>query len=220
MAAKLLPHRRQHFLRKRVLLARAEAHKQGGREHVHGNGFVDGSFDGPAAFAGILHEARIFRKGRILYQCHGCEVEQPGTDHAAATPDFGYVSKVQIILLIFRKFRLVSVAEDVEALGIGLHDAVLDAVVHHLHKMSGAGWTAIDVAFFRGAGNLLATGSAWNVTAPGGKGLEDRIELVKGFFRAADHHAVAAVDTPDSTAGPDVHVVNAFVFEELRAADI
>ncbi len=45
-------------------------------------------------------------KCRILGQRHGGQIEQPGTDHAAAPPDFGDVGEVQVVLLIFGKFGL------------------------------------------------------------------------------------------------------------------
>ena len=37
---------------------------------------------------------------------------------------------------------------------------------------------------------------------------------------AADHHAVAALETPDAAAGADVHVVDALRGELLRAPDV
>ena len=46
---------------------------------------------------------------------------------------------------------------------------------------------------------------------PGSQCFENRIELLHGFFRAANHHAVAAIESPDAAAGADIHVVNAFV---------
>src|SRR6185312_1527583 len=220
MPTELLPHCRQHFLSKRVLLARAEAHEQRRREHVHRDRFVDGRLDRPAALAGVLHEARIFGQRGILHQRHRGEIEQPRTDDAAPPPDLGYVSKVQIILLIFRELRLIRIAEDVETFGVGLHDAVFNSVMNHLHEVASAGRPTVNVAVFRSAGDLLTAGSAWNLAAARGESFENGIELVEGFFRAADHHAVAAFQAPDSAAGADVYVVNALVFKELRATNV
>src|SRR5208282_2705477 len=132
--------------------------------------------DGPAALAGILDKASVFRKRGILGQRHGGEIEQPGTDHAAPAPDFGDVGQVQVVAMFFRNFLAGGILENVEALGIGLHDPVLDAVVHHLYEVAGAGGAAVDITVFRGAGKFFAARSAGNVAASGSEGLEDGVE--------------------------------------------
>ena len=53
----------------------------------------------------------------------------------------------------------VLVTQDVEALGVGLHQSVLDAVVHHLDEVPGAGRTGMDVAAL-GAGIAFRRGPA------------------------------------------------------------
>ena len=60
--------------------------------------------------------------------------------------------------MLFRQLRGVRIAKDVEALGIGLHEAVLDAVVHHLDEMACAARAAVHVPLFGGAAYLLASG--------------------------------------------------------------
>ena len=59
-----------------------------------------------------------------------------------------------------------------------------------------------------------------DIAASRSQGLENRIKLLDGFFRAAEHHAVTALQAPDAAAGADVHVVDAFIFKFLRAADV
>src|SRR4029077_6138293 len=49
---------------------------------------------------------------------------------------------------------------------------------------------------------------------------EDRIEALDGFFRAANHHAIAAFQSPDTAAGADVDVVHAFAGAEFGAANV
>ena len=91
--------------------------------------------------------------------------KQPGGDDAAAPPDFGDVAEVEIVLVVlgiaerrrfgidlFRVLADVGVLQDGEALGIGGHDAVLDAVVHHLDEVTGAVGAAVQIAVFGGAG--------------------------------------------------------------------
>ena len=57
-----------------------------------------------------------------------------------------------------RYLKRIFVAQDVEALGIGLHQSVLDPVMHHLDEMPGACRTGVDVATLSAA---VAFGAAW-----------------------------------------------------------
>src|SRR6516164_5113784 len=45
VSTKLLPHRRKHLLRKRMLLARPEAHEQRSAQDIDGHSFFDGCLD-------------------------------------------------------------------------------------------------------------------------------------------------------------------------------
>ena len=66
------------------------------------------------------------------------QVEQPRGDDAAAPPHLGDVGEVEVEALVGRQLVRAAVLHDVEALGEGLHHAVLDAVVDHLHEVPGA----------------------------------------------------------------------------------
>ena len=67
-----------------------------------------------------------------------------------------------------RRQRLrIGVLQDVEALGIGLHQAVLDAVVDHLDEVPGAGRAAVEIAVLDARVAALAPRRARNVAAPG-----------------------------------------------------
>src|SRR5262249_57032726 len=105
-------------------------------------------------------------------------------------------------------------------LRIGGHDAVLDSVVDHLDEVTGAVRTAVQVAEFGGAADLLASRRTRDVTRAGRQRLEDRIEVAHSDLRSADHHAVAALQAPDAAAGSDVHIVDSFGRELVRAADV
>ena len=59
-----------------------------------------------------------------------------------------------------------------------------------------------------------------DIAASGGQRLENRIQLLHHFLRSADHHAVAAFQSPDAAAGPDINVVNALVLELGGAANV
>src|SRR5262249_39310389 len=87
--------------------------------------------------------------------------------------------------------------------------------------MPGPVRAAVEVAVLRGRrGGLFAPGRARHVPAAGGERLEDRIEPPHDVRLAADHHAVAALETPDASRSPDVDVVEAARRELLRAPDV
>ena len=68
----------------------------------------------------------------------------------------------------------VGVAQDAESLGVGGHEAVLDAVVHHLDEMAGAVGPAVQIALFGGAADLFAARGAGDIAHAGSQRLEDR----------------------------------------------
>ena len=115
---------------------------------------------------------------------------------------------------------LVGVLQDVEAFGIGLHDAVFHAVMDHLGEMARTGRTGMDVALLdpgiaaRTARRLVDRADARR------QGLEDRIEVVDGLLGAADHHAVPALQTPDATAGADIDKGDALLRQHLGMRDV
>src|SRR6266542_5378407 len=111
--------------------------------------------------------------------------------------------------MLFRQVFRVRIVKDVKAFGVGLHQTILDSVVNHLDEMTGARWAAMKIAFFDGATGFFSAGRAPDVTASRRERSENRIEMTNGFFRAANHHAVAALQTPDAAARPNIDVVNA-----------
>src|SRR6516162_5356373 len=98
----------------------------------------------------------------------------------------------------------VGVLQNVEPLRVRGHQPVLDAVVHHLHEVAGAGRSAVEVSLFGCARGLVASLGTRKVTAPGGERLKDGVEVPGYVLRAADHHAVAALEPPDAAAGAHV----------------
>ena len=66
VAAELLAHGGEHLFGKGVILAGTEADVKRGGQNVGGNGFFDGGLNGPAAFAGILHETGVAFEDRDL----------------------------------------------------------------------------------------------------------------------------------------------------------
>src|SRR5579883_193541 len=78
MAAELLSHSRQQLLGEGMLPARSEASVERCGDHVGGYRLLDRGHDRPAAFAGVRNVAGECMKVRVLRQCRGAEVEQPG----------------------------------------------------------------------------------------------------------------------------------------------
>ena len=114
----------------------------------------------------------------------------------------------------------VGVAQDTQPLSVGGHEAVLDTVVHHLDKMAGAVWTAVQVTLFGGAVQLLAARRARDVPRARRQRREDCIEVLDHVLFATNHHAVAALQAPHTPARPHVHVVDALRCEFLGAPDV
>src|ERR1700720_4236289 len=114
----------------------------------------------------------------------------------------------------------VGVMENVQTFGISSHQAVLNAVVHHLHEVARTGRPAMEVAFFRSAWLLFPSGGALYIAAAWREGLENRIQMRHHLPLTADHLAVAALQAPDAAAGSDIHVVNSLGAQFPSIADI
>src|SRR5207302_7610557 len=112
------------------------------------------------------------------------------------------------------------VAEDIKTFSVGLHQAVLDSVVDHLHKMAGAGGSAIEITLLGRATKLLPAGRVRNIANAGSQRLENEIKMRDRLFGPANHHAVTAFQAPDTAAGADINVVNAALAQFLRAAHV
>src|SRR5690349_17530137 len=91
--------------------------------------------------------------------------------------------------------------DDLEALAIRLKHAVLDAVMHHLDEVPGAGRAHVAVAIGRG------------------ERLEDWLAVVEDRLVAADHQAVALFQPPDAATGAAVEIVHARGGDFLPATD-
>src|SRR3546814_15834948 len=96
--------------------------------------------------------------------------------------------------------------QDVEPLGIGLHQPVFDAVVYHLDEVAGARRPGLNIAPLRSSIAGLAAVRPLDAAETGGERGEDRIQVVDGFLVAADHHAIAEAQSPDPARGTDVAI--------------
>jgi hypothetical protein len=80
-----------------------------------------------------------------------------------------------------------------EPFGVRLHEAVLDAVVDHLHEVAGAVIANAEVAILRCERE------------------KDRLQVPADLAVAADHQAIAFLEAPDTAARSGVDVANPLV---------
>ena len=76
------------------------------------------------------------------------------------------------------------------------------------------------IAVFDRAFDLFASRSTDNLARTRRQGFEDRIEMANGFFRPADHHAVAAFEAPHAAACSDIDIINFLLAQHASAAHI
>ena len=201
---------------------------------MSGDGLVDRGLDRPAAFAGIRNPAGKAGELGILGERIRGQVQQPRGDDTAASPQLGDVGQVEVVLIVLGvaqrrglgvdRMRLladIGRAQNAETFGIGRHQPVFDAVVHHLDEMAGAVWPAMQIALLGRAGaQFLASRRGRDVAPAGGQGRKNRIETLNHRLFAADHHAVAALQPPHPAAGPDIDIVDPPRHQLLGAPDI
>src|SRR5215218_4195992 len=233
VAAELLAHRREDLVAEVAEAARVEALVQGGGEDRRRHALVDRRDRRPATLAGVRDAAgELLQVAGFLQRRRG-QVEQPGADHAAPAPDLGDLGQVEVVLVVLgvvERRRLgvglaldlagVGVLEDVEALGVGGHDAVLDPVVDHLHEVAGAVGAAVQVAVLRGRELPVAPRRALGRVDTRREAGEDRVEPLHRPVGAADHQAVAALEPEDAAAGAAVDVVDPPLSHLFGAADV
>src|SRR2546429_6293359 len=99
-------------------------------------------------------------------------------------------------------------AQDIETFSVCCHDAVLNTVMNHLHKVSSSMWSAMEIALLSSTVDLFPSRCTTNRLNAGSQGREDRIEMLNYFILATDHLAIAALQTPDTTAGAAVHIMD------------
>ena len=131
VAAELVAQRRVDLGGERLVLAGGEAGEERRRDHRHRHVLGDRLGDRPAALARVLDVALD------LLELPALELE--GGDGAARAATSARPSRSARCPAISCRSRSNSERlEHLEALGVGLHQAVLDPVVDHLHEVAGA----------------------------------------------------------------------------------
>ena len=166
MAAELVAQRREHPVGEVAVAARAEARVQRGGDHGRGHVVRGRVLDRPAALARVLgvalDRAEVVAVG---LERAGGEFAQPRAHHRALAPEVRDLGVVELVLAL---------VEHVEALGVGLHEPVLDAVVDHLHVVARAGRAEAQPAARADRGDALLVGL-------GREHVEDRREALDRF---------------------------------------
>src|SRR3954463_14757385 len=104
----------------RLVLPRREPRVQRRSDRRRGNALVDRLEDRPAALARVLDVALdLLQLRAVLLESVVQELQQPAPDHRAVAPDPRDLVQVELEL---------GSVHDLEALTVGLHEAVLDSV--------------------------------------------------------------------------------------------
>src|SRR4051812_33021962 len=115
------------------------------------------------------------------------QLEEPRADDRAVVPELRDAAEVEVV---------VARVHDLEALGVRLHQAVLDAVVDHLHVVAGARAADVEVAAF------------------GREAREDGLEALHRLGLPADHEAGADLEAPDPARHARVDVVDPLLLQD------
>src|SRR5947209_583130 len=156
----------------------------------------------------------------VLGERRSGEIEEPRGDHTAAPPGLSYIRESEVEPVLLRQRFIARVPQDIEALRVRLHQPVFDAVVDHLHEMSGAVRAGIEVALSGPWIASLPVRRRRDVAFPRRERTEDRIEPLYDFLLAADHQTVAALQSPNSATCANIEIVDAFSPQRLRARDV
>src|SRR5256885_564971 len=104
--------------------------------------------------------------------------------------------------------------------GVGGHEAVPTAFRDHLNEVAGAVRATVRAPTLPRPPPLLATRRARHVPRAGRQRREERVQMTHDVRLAADHEAVAALETEHAAARAAVHVVEPTAGEPGRAVDV
>ena len=144
--------------------------------------------DRPATLARVVHEGRDLREFVAFgFEGASSELTEPGPDNTSLHPQVRDGRVVD---------RVLGGLEQCVAFGESLHHAVLDGVVHHLDEV--ASTDRADVEPTRAVLRVVQRR----------QDVEDLLNVVHRFGVTTDHHAVADLQSPDTTTGADIDVAD------------
>src|SRR5438034_7346416 len=110
--------------------------------------------------------------------------------------------------------------QDIQALCVGRHDAVLNTIVDHLDEVTSTIGSTPQVTLLGSSPHLFSSRCTRCCVDAGGQGREDRVEMLNNILFTANHQTIAALEAPTATACSAVHIVDTFRFEFGRTANI
>ena len=110
--------------------------------------------------------------------------------------------------------------ENVQALSIGGHDAILNAIMNHFHEVAGTVWPAVKVTLLGSSAHLFSSRCSRCCIDARSQGREDRVEMLDDVLLTADHQAVTTLKAPDASTRSNVNIVNAFGLKFGSTPDI
>src|SRR5690606_37656661 len=99
-----------------------------------------------------------------------------------------------------------STLQDVEAFGVGSHETILDAVVHHLHEMPGTRWSAMQIALLFSRRFSFDASGTFDRTFPRCQRNEYGLTYLHRSLLSPAHPTVTTRETVNSSAPPHVNV--------------
>src|SRR5258708_20552137 len=96
----------------------------------------------------------------------------------------------------------IGILQNVKTFGIGLHQAVFDAVMNHLDEVSGADRAGVNIALLDARIAALAPLGARDIADSRRQRGKNRIQAVNYGLLPADPHAIAALESPPPPPAP------------------
>ena len=78
----------------------------------------------------------------------------------------------------------------------------------------------MDVSFLRCSAKFFPARRARDIAFPRRQRFENGIESLHRFVRSANHHAISAIDSPNTAAGSDIDVMNSLAFNFAGTAHV
>src|SRR5437667_6097020 len=102
----------------------------------------------------------------------------------------------------------VCMVEDIQALGVGGHDAVLNTIVDHLDEVASAIGSTAEVALLGSSPHLLPSRCTWCCMNARSQSRKDRVEMLNYIFLTANHQTIATLESPDASTRANVNIMN------------
>src|SRR5947199_10770905 len=93
-------------------------------------------------------------------------------------------------------FANICMMQDVQALSVSGHDAVLNTIVDHFDEVTRTIGSTAKVPLFGSSPHLFSPSSACCCIDTRSQGREDRVEMLDNVLLTANHQAVPAIEAP------------------------